>query len=102
MLNITRYQALRKIVGAKKSIIGVRFVKVDGSMRVMAVRRNTLVKVKGDAASETAKAARVTRKKNHPYLVSVLELRKGISQWRTLNLRTLKTVRVDGETYKVA
>lgn len=102
MKTITRRQAMRKIIAAKKAIIGVAFVKADGSRRNMALRRNTLVKVKGDAAAPSAIQARRTRKKNNPHLVSVLELRKGVSQWRTLNLKTLFHLRVDGERYTVA
>lgn len=98
---ISRFQAMRKIVSAEKAIIGVAFVKTDGSNRIMALRRNTLVKVKGALASSSAIQARRTRKKNHPHLVAVLELRKGLSQWRTLNLRTLFQIRIDGQRYKV-
>lgn len=99
---ISKRQAMRKIVAARKSIIGLGFTKSDGSQRFMAVRRETLVKVKGDAASEGAKQGRVTRKKKHPHLIPVLELRKGLSQWRTMNLSTLFTLKINGERFKVA
>lgn len=99
---ISRRQAMRKILAARKSIIGVGFVKADGSKRFMAVRRETLIGVKGDAASPSAKQARRSRKKNNPHLISVLELKKGVAQWRTVNLRTLFTIRVNGERFSVA
>lgn len=99
---ISKRQAMRKILAAHKSIIGVGFTKTDGSRRYMAVRRETLVKVKGDAASPSAQQGRATRKKKHPHLIPVLELRKGLSQWRTLNLATLFRLRINGECFKVA
>jgi hypothetical protein len=92
---------MRKILLAHKQIIGVGFQKADGSKRFMALRRNTLFGVKGDEAAPSSQAARRTRKKNHPHLVSVLELKKGLPQWRTLNLKTLFTLRVNGEKFQV-
>jgi hypothetical protein len=99
---ITRRQAMRKILKARKTIIGVGFTKTDGSKRFMALRRETLVGIKGDDACDSAKKARRTRKKNNPHLISVLELRKGVAQWRTLNLLTLFSLRVNGESFSVA
>lgn len=98
---ITRRQAMRKMLQARKAIIGVGFLKVDGSKRFMAVRRETAFGVKGEDAAPSAQKARRTRKKNNPHLLSVLELKKGVAQWRTLNLRTMFTLRVNGERFQV-
>jgi len=101
MKSITKYQAMRKIVSAAKDIIGVSFYKTDGSSRIMAIRRKTMFGVKGDQASPTAQQARRTRRKNHPHLISVLEMRGGKPQWRTLNLATMYSIRVNGERFSV-
>jgi hypothetical protein len=98
---ITRYQAMRKIVAAKGAIVGATFTKTDGSQRVMAFRRKSKWGVKGNDASDVAKTARITRKRKHPHLLSILEFRKGKPQWRSLNLQTVSRLRIAGETFAV-
>ena len=75
---------------AKKNIASGVFVKKDGSERTMTFRLGVKKNLKGGEN----KVERLDR----PYL-TVFDMQK--DAYRTVNLRTLKSITVDGVTYEV-
>lgn len=67
------YSTIRDIISGQGSrICSVEFIKKDGSYRKMLVQSAVLpTRLKGDAASESAKKATETRRTNHPHLYNV-------------------------------
>lgn len=91
------------IASSKSNIMSVIFIKADGSERVMAFNPKTAKGMKGDQASDSAKQAVATRKKNNPNLISVCDqslLAKGDAPekcWRSINCDTVKSIKVGGK-----
>lgn len=83
---------------ANSKFITVEFTKKDGSNRVMNIQQAALkYHVKGDEASESAKKAVETRKKNHPELMAVWDVQK--QEVRSINLDETHTVRYNHVEY---
>jgi hypothetical protein len=74
----------------KRGIVGAVFIKKDGATRTMSFR----VDVKKNLKGGENKVERLDR----PYL-TVFDMQK--NEYRTINLRTLKNITVDGVTYEV-
>jgi hypothetical protein len=97
MTNIT---ARRKLIlavmdSADNTIFTVEFYKRDGSLRKMQVQRGGIEKLLvGDDASDAAKQAVATRKRNHPELVAVYDLRS--KSIRSINLDTVISITLRG------
>lgn len=89
-------QSLLERAGSR--FITIEFTKKDGENRVMNIQQAALkFAVKGDEASESAKKAVETRKKNHPELMAVFDVQK--HEIRSINLDTTHTVRFEGIEY---
>lgn len=83
---------------ANSSFITIEFTKKDGSNRVMNIQQAALANnVVGEAASESAKRAVETRKKNNPNLIAVYDVQK--HDIRSVNADTVKRVTSKGVTY---
>ncbi|MEP5761146.1 MAG: hypothetical protein ABJ327_17890 [Litoreibacter sp.] len=83
------------IESAKGRFCSVTFIKVDGSERTMKVQPAALkFKVKGDAASDSAKKATINRKVRHPHLMPVWEIDSKVV--RSVNLATVTMIVFDG------
>lgn len=83
---------------ANSKFITVEFTKVDGSNRVMNIQQAALkFHLKGDEASDSAKKAVETRKKNNPNLMAVWDNQK--QEVRSINLDKTHTVRFNGIEY---
>jgi len=83
---------------ANSKFITVEFTKVDGSNRVMNIQQASLkYHVKGEAASESAKKAVETRKKNNPNLMAVWDNTKG--EIRSIDLDKTHKVRFNHIEY---
>jgi hypothetical protein len=98
------HKDIRDIIkSSKSSIMSVTFTKIDGSERVISFNPLTAKGLAGDKASDSAKQAVETRKVNNPHLISVCDqslLAKGDDPkkcWRSVNLDTIKRIKVKGE-----
>lgn len=97
---ITRRRALFDAAGSR--FCGVEFVKKDGTLRRMQVQP---AKVDRDwwergLPLEPARRAAWTRARRHPHLIPVWDVRK--REPRTVNLRTLRRLAVDGRVHRFA
>ena len=100
MIQIKKENRMRKIArentrkflkkAAKKNIVSGVFIKKDGNERTMTFRLG----VKKNLAGGVNNVERLDR----PYL-TVFDMQK--DAYRTVNLRTLKAITVDGITYEV-
>jgi len=83
---------------ANANFITIEFTKKDGTNRSMNIQQAALQNhIKGDEASDSAKKAVETRKKNHPELLAVYDVQK--HEIRSVNLDTVSIVRSQGKTY---
>ena len=77
---------------------GVTLTKKDGAERRMQVQPAALnIRVKGDAASERAKRATLTREARHPHLLPVWDVLARAP--RAINLATVSRIAVDGQVH---
>lgn len=89
------------IASAGGRFCGVTFTKKDGTERRMQVQPAALdLRVKGDAASERAKRATLTREARHPHLLPVWDVRARAP--RSINLATVSRIAVDGQVHRFA
>jgi len=90
MKTMDRAVAYKAILGTKGKFFSVQFIKKDGSLRKMQCRLGVKKYLKGG----TYKAGQ-----NHPELVPVYDVpNKG---YRSINLETIKFLRISGIDYKV-
>lgn len=82
-------KALKAIHETQGRIFAAHFIKKDGTLRKMVARIGVTKHVKGGTNGTSAK--------NN--LVTVYDMAKG--GYRTINLRTLLTLKVGGEIYEV-
>jgi hypothetical protein len=89
-------QALRRVLeGCGSKFVVVQFVKQDGSLRTMLIQHAaTKYRVKGEAASESARRAVKTRAENHPELFNTYDVDRNAI--RSINLDTVVTIRSFG------
>lgn len=91
------------IASSNAKIMSISFVKVDGEPRVMSFNPKTAKGLVGDGASDSAKQAVASRKKNNPNLINVCDqslLAKGdpaYKCWRSVNCDTVTQIKVNGE-----
>jgi hypothetical protein len=87
------------ITSAGGRFCGVTFTKKDGTERRMQVQPAALdLRVKGEAASERARRATLTREARHPHLLPVWDVRAGAP--RSINLATVSRIAVDGQVHR--
>lgn len=98
-MSLDKIEAVKKLVSSAGSqIFSVTFTKKDGTSRVMQVQQAAIVnRLVGDAASESAKKATVTRKERHPNLIAVFDIGKG--QIRSINAETVDRVVIRGKEH---
>jgi len=88
------------IESAGSTFIGVDFIKADGTFRTMNVQTHAGKSLlAGDAASDSAKQAVETRKRNNPNLINVFDVAN--SAWRSINLDTVQRVTIRGTTFVI-
>ena len=88
-----------KIQNSGNKFLSVEFVKKDGTKRNMNIQHGALFNnLVGDEASDSAKKAVETRKKNHPELLAVWDVQK--SAIRSINLDTVYKMTVAGDVYE--
>lgn len=88
------------IESAGSTFIGVDFIKADGTHRTMNVQTHAgFSLLRGDAASETAKAAVAKRKANNPQLMPVYDVAN--NAWRSINLDTVQRITIRGTTFVI-
>lgn len=99
MIDDARYDKIKNMINENGGrFVTVQFVKKDGSIRRMQVQPAALkMHVKGEAASDQAKRATATRKKNNPHLMSVFDVQKGAI--RSINLDTVQEIAMKGKTF---
>jgi len=89
------------IASAGGRFCGVTFTKKDGSERRMQVQPAALrLREKGSAASDRAQRATHTRQERHPHLLPVWDVRARAP--RSINLRTVSRIAVDGRVHDFA
>jgi len=100
---IDKVKTLKDLISSSNSrVMSVKFIKADGTERVMAFNPKTAKGIKGEAASDSAKQAVATRKKNNPNLISVCDqslLAKGDPAercWRSINCETAIEAHIGG------
>lgn len=82
----------QKIKSSGSKLVSLKFEKKDGSIRTICFNPKTAKGLKGEEASDSAKRAIATRKKNNPNMISVCDqslLAKGMDAskcWRTVDL----------------
>lgn len=89
MKQISRYKVLKVINDSHGKIFAVKFIKNDGTLRMMLARTGVNKNLKGGTNGASAK--------NN--LVTVWDMAKG--GYRMINLKTLLTLKASGETYEV-
>lgn len=104
---MTKADKIKQILEQNGSkLCSVEFTKKDGSIRVMQVQLRSKKGVKGESASEQAKKAVESRKKNNPDLINVVDVqlrKKGVTEsacWRSFNADTVLRIKADGVEYK--
>lgn len=96
---ISYRSALRLILKAGGKIMSARFVKEDGTIRDMTFRRNVATQVKNNP--DNAKNDSRKRVKRGS-LITVVEMDGDQERkWKTINLQTLREIRVNGESFKI-
>ncbi len=89
------------IASAGGRFCGVTFTKKDGTERRMQVQPAALrLREKGPAASDRAQRATHTRQERHPHLLPVWDVRARAP--RSINLRTVSRIAVDGRVHRFA
>jgi hypothetical protein len=89
------------IASAGGRFCAVTFTKKDGTLRKMQVQPAALrTRLKGEAASEGAKRATLTRQERYPHLLPVWDVRARAP--RSINLRTVSRIAVDGGVHSFA
>lgn len=96
---INRQDLISLLEAAGDTFFGVTFVKKDGSLRDMTCRFSVTKGVKGDDASDQAKRAYETWKVNNPHLLRLYDTQA--DGFRTVNLETVRSVRLKGDVYDV-
>lgn len=102
-MKISHHQALSMILHHGQTLFGVKFVKEDGSIRAMSCKRHA-----SNKAEEVNKTGRKQgRGRNFdPYKIKVWDMNKqtedGKGAFRTINVRTLLELSIDGETFEIA
>jgi ribosomal protein L28 len=93
------YQVVKDLISsAGGTFATVSFVKKDGTLRTMHIQPAVgKFHVKGDEASESAKKGVETRKVNNPNLMPIWDTDN--KAFRSINLDTLKQVKVRGQVY---
>ena len=89
MRQLSRYKALKVIDETRGRIFSATFIKKDGSTRRMVARIGVSKHLKGGTNGASAK--------NN--LVTVYDMAKG--GYRMINLKTLLTLKANGELYEV-
>jgi len=90
MTRISKYQAYNKIVNSNGRIFSVSFTKKDETLREMTCRLGVKKGVKGIGMSY---------KPSLKNLINVFDIQK--DEHRNINLETLKTLKIDGRSYKI-
>lgn len=97
MTNTKHEQIKGFIADSGSKFMTIEFTKKDGSNRVMNFNpqsaKNHLV---GDAASDSAKQAVETRKRNNPHLLNIWEMNNQdeTTKFRSVNMNTVTRVAV--------
>ncbi len=89
MKQLSRYKALKAIHDTHGRIFSAKFIKKDGSTRKMIARIGVSKNLKGGTNGASTK--------NN--LVTVYDMAKG--GYRMINLKTLLTLKANGELYEV-
>jgi hypothetical protein len=98
MLQEISYRAaLRKIIKAGGKIMSATFVKEDGTIRDMTFRRNVATQVKNNPDNAKNDSRLRQKRKN---LMNVIEMDGDFERkWKSINLHTLKEIKVEGQRY---
>ena len=94
------YDKMKSLINsANGKFCSVTFIKKDGTRRCMTIQPAKLkFEVKGADGSESHQRGAATRAANHPNLFPVWSVdAKGI---RSVNLDTVETIKVGGESHK--
>jgi hypothetical protein len=100
MQNISHTHALKMIKTHGQTVFGVKFIKTDKSIRSMACKLHATNK------AEEANQTGFHPSPNHdPYKVKVWDMNKpvedGKGAFRTINVRRLFELSINGETFEV-
>ena len=88
-MQISKYKAIELLRSTKGKIFSCEFIKKDGTLRRMVARLGVAKNLKGGRNGASSKNS----------LITVYDMAK--QAYRMVNLETLKTVKVNGVTYKV-
>ena len=89
--------ALRHLIKAGGKIMAATFVKENGEVRDMAFRRNVAKGVKSNVNNDK-NDSRKRVKRGH--MITVVEMAGGQElNWKTINLHTLKELRINKERF---
>ena len=90
--------ALRKLIAAGGKIMSATFIKEDGSERLMTFRRNVATDVKSNTTNEKNDSRKRIKRGS---IITVVEMTGGERKWKSINLKTLKELKVDGMRYLI-
>jgi len=90
MEKLSRYKVIEKIKNAQNKIFGAEFVKKNGERRTGAFRLGVKKYLKGGEN-------KVVRPDNS--YITVFDMQK--QEYRTLNLKTLLRLKIDGVEYEI-
>lgn len=96
----TREAKRALIMAARGRFCSVTFTKKDGTERTLNFAPAHAPSHVQGAATESGARAAETRKANNPNLVNVWSVAD--AGWRCVNLDSILTIRVDGETHNFA
>ncbi len=100
MLTITSEQALRLIKQHGQTLFGVKFIKENGELRSMSCKLHATQK-----AIEANKTGRRQTPNRNQYMIKVWDMNKvgenSKGAFRTINVRSLFELSIDGIFYKV-
>ena len=83
---------------SRSRFMSIEFVKKDGTRRKMVINPRAVATHLAKNPSEAGKRAAETRRVNHPNLIPVYEVGKGI---KSINTDTVLSVRMGGSEYLI-
>ena len=99
MNRIDRKSVVKAMLDTSRSrFMSIDFIKKDGTRRKMVINPRAVATHLAANPSPAGRQAAETRRKNHPNLIPVYEVGKGI---KSINTDTVLAVRMGGSEYHV-
>ena len=105
MTSAEKVEIIKKLMAENANkFIAVDFIKKDGTLRHMQVRRSKVLEasVKGTMPDVTAARKSTLKARNMLCVEELVKPGTNEFQWRTINMETVKRIAVNGEVHEFA